>query len=148
MATAEQIENLLKQLKAAPPLDISQKFDMSTVGIRAILKILNESDGRITAGNISEKMNVSTARVAVLLKKMVAKGLIEKENDSEDGRVVVVKLSEYGKQTADKLKEDLYDLMGELIDGIGMEKMLEFAAISNEIHVFMSKKGEKQCSKF
>lgn len=139
MATQEQIETLLEQLKKAPPAECFQNFDISTAGIRAILKFLSETEETITAGKISEHMNVSTARVAVLLKKMAAKGLIEKENDSADGRVVIVKLSELGWQTAHKLTADLYAHMGEIIDKIGFEKMLEFAAISQEIRSVVTK---------
>lgn len=138
MATDEQIELLLEKLKKAPPSEIFQNVDMSSAGIRAILKILNETDVQITAGKISEYMNVSTARVAVLLKKMVAKGLIEKQQDSSDKRIVVVKLSEHGKQVANMFKDSLYSRIGELIDKIGMDKMLEFAEISNEIHSVMT----------
>lgn len=137
MATNEQIEILLEKLKQAPPSEYFQKFDMNAAGIRAILKLLNETDSKVTAGKISERMNVSTARVAVLLRKMEAKGLIEKERDITDARVVVVKLSEHGKQVADKFKENVYTHISELIDKIGMEKMLEFAEISNEIHAVM-----------
>lgn len=137
MATEEQIEALLKQFKKAPPSECFHGFDISSAGVRAILKLLNETDSKVTAGKISECMNVSTARVAVLLKKMVAKGLIEKENDSTDGRVVVVKLSKHGKQVADDLKAELYGHISEMIDKVGMDKMLEFAAISNEIHSVM-----------
>lgn len=139
MATREQIETLLEQLKKAPPAECFQDFDISTAGIRAILKFLSETEETITAGKISEHMNVSTARVAVLLKKMAAKGLIEKENDSADGRVVIVKLSELGWQTAHNLTADLYAHMGEIIDKIGFEKMLEFAAISQEIRSVVTK---------
>ncbi len=138
MATNEEIETLLQKLKKAPPSECFQNFDMNTVGIRAILKMLSETDEKVTAGKISEKMNVSTARVAVLLKKMVAKGLIEKENDEADGRVVLVKLSESGKQAANDLKKDMYTKIGNVIDKIGMERMLEFAAISKEIHSVIS----------
>lgn len=137
MATNEQIEILLEKFKKAPPSECFQNSDMNTAGIRAILKLLNETDERITAGKIREYMKVSTARVAVLLKKMVAKGLIERENDLTDGRIVVVKLSADGKQLADRLKEDLYIHIGDMIDKVGMERMLEFAAISNEIHAVM-----------
>lgn len=145
MATKEQIEILLEQLKKAPPSECFQNCDMNAAGIRAILKILNKTDDKITAGKISEYMQVSTARVAVLLRKMVAKGYIEKEADSVDGRVVVVRLSEYGRQTAEKLKENLYHNMGEMIDKIGMERMLEFATISKEIHSLMKEnKYEKE----
>ncbi len=137
MATSEEIELLFEQLKKAPPSECFQNFDRNTAGIRAILKLLSEADSKVTAGKISECMQVSTARVAVLLKKMVAKGLIEKESDSADGRVVVVKLSEHGRQTAEKVKEDLYRHLGEMIDRVGMERMLEFAEISKEIHSVM-----------
>lgn len=139
MATTEQIETLMEQLKKAPPAECFQNFDMSTAGIRAILKILNEADSKVTAGDLSKHIKVSTARIAVLLKKMEAKGLIEKEHDSADGRVVVVKLSNQGKELADKFKENLYVHIGEMIDKIGMERMLEFAAVSNEIQSLMKK---------
>lgn len=139
MATKEQIETLLEQLKKAPPSEHFQNIDKNSAGIRAILVYLDETEDKITPGKISEHMKVSTARVAVLLKKMVAKGFIEKENDSTDGRIVVVKLSEHGKQTAVKLKDNLYSHIGEMIDRVGMERMLEFAAISNEIHSVMKK---------
>ncbi|MBE6642614.1 MAG: MarR family transcriptional regulator [Ruminococcaceae bacterium] len=134
MATGEQIEVLLELMRKAPPSEQFQNIDKNTMGIRAILKYLYETDGRVTAGKISEHMKVSTARVAVLLKKMVAKGLIERESDSEDGRIVVVRLSEYGRQSAYRLRENIYKTMGEIIDRVGMDRMLEFAEISNEIH--------------
>lgn len=133
MATQEQIERLLEQLEKAPPSQQFENIDKNTAGIRAILKYLNETTETVTAGKISEHMNVSTARVAVLLKKMVAKGLIEKTNDPVDARVVVVKLSEQGKKTAEKVKKSIHAQIGTMIDKIGMERMLEFAAISKEL---------------
>ena len=139
MATREQIELLLEQLEKAPPSEHFQNIDRNTAGIRAILKFLSEADERVTAGNVSEHIKVSTARVAVLLKKMEAKGLIEKRKDPEDGRIVVVKLSAQGRETAEILRENMYDHIGEMIDKVGIEKLLEFAAISYEIHSVMEK---------
>lgn len=137
MATKEQIETLLEQLKKAPPSEHFQNIDRNVAGMRAILEFLSQTDEKVTAGKISEHMRVSTARVTVLLKKMVAKGLIEKENDPSDARVVVVKLSEQGKRAADKVREAILGQIGAMIDKVGIERMLEFAAISNEIHSVM-----------
>ena len=139
MATREQIENLLERLNEAPPSAHFKHLDQNTVGIQAILKYLCETDERVTAGKISGHMKVSTARVAVLLKKMAAKGLIEKDQDPSDGRIVVVKLTEQGRQTAEAFRENIYRTTGEMIDRVGMDRMLEFAAISKEIHSIMSK---------
>lgn len=137
MAAREQIEILLKELEKAPPSEHFQSIDKNVAGIRAILKYLNMTEDKVTAGKISEHMGVSTARVAVLLKKMTAKGLIEKEADPTDARLVVVKLSEQGKETAQRIQASIHAQIGEMIDRVGMERMLEFAAISNEIHSVM-----------
>ena len=137
MASTEQIELLLEQLEKAPPSEHFRHIDRNAAGIYAILKYLSEVGEAVAAGKISEHMNVSTARVAVLLKKMEVKGLIEREKDPEDGRSVLVKLSEQGKESASAAREEMYKSIGEMIDKVGMERMLEFAAISNEIHSIM-----------
>lgn len=138
MSTHEQINTLLEQLEKAPPSEHFKNIDKNTVGVNAILKYLRETNETVTAGKISKHMNVSTARVAVLLKKMVANGLIEKIHDPADARIVVVKISEHGIETAEKIREKIYAQIGAMIDKIGMERMMEFAAISNEIHSAMS----------
>ena len=112
MATREQIEILLEQLEKAPPSEHFHHIDSNAVGIRAILKYLSETDEKVTAGKISEHIKVSTARVAVLLKKMEAKNLIEREQDLDDGRIVIIKLSEQGRQTAITAREEVYRSVG------------------------------------
>ena len=141
MATQEQIETLLEQLEKAPPSAHFQRIDKNAAGIQAILKYLSETDEQVTAGDISDHLNVSTARVAVLLKKMEAKGLIERGRDPVDGRVVLVRISECGRQTAKELRDDICRSLGEMIDRVGMDRMLEFAAISNEIHSIMNEQN-------
>lgn len=138
MATQEQIETLLTEFRKAPPSDCFQHIDMISAGFRAILQYLyNSTDTTVTAGKISEHMNVSTARVAVLLKKMAAKGLIEKKRDPTDARLVVVKLSEHGLQLAEEMHTNLFTQIGNMIDKVGMERMMEFAAIANELRSSM-----------
>lgn len=137
MATQKQIETLLEELRKASPAEYFQKIDKGSVGIRAILKYLNEISDHATAGEISKVLGVSTARVAVLLKKMVNRGLLEKQGDPSDGRLVVVRLSQSGIETAERFRNELYTQLGNLIDEIGMERMLEFVAISNEIRYAM-----------
>lgn len=142
MATQKQVEALLAVMHKAPPSEKYQKMDRSSMGIRAILKYLSRENQRATAGEISKTLGVSTARVAVLLKKMVAKGLLEKQSDPADGRLVVVSLSQHGKDAAEQFQREIYTLIGSLIDEIGLERMLEFAAISNEIHEVIKRTEE------
>ena len=78
MATDKQILNMLKQMTSAHPAELFKHMDDTRAGIGAVLKLLYTADAPITAGMISERLNVSTARVAVVLKKMDAKGLFTK----------------------------------------------------------------------
>ena len=75
MATPEQIASILSQLVALHPADCFKPIDTANAGLGAVLRLLYLADQPVTAGTISEKLHVSTARVAVLLKKLVAKGL-------------------------------------------------------------------------
>ena len=96
MATPEQIASILSQLVALHPADCFKPIDAANAGLGAVLRLLYLADQPVTAGTISEKLHVSTARVAVLLKKLVAKGLVTKGRDPVDARVTVVALTPLG----------------------------------------------------
>ena len=133
MATKEQIESVLEKLEKSHPVDFFKKVNEIQMGIGAVLRLLYESNEVVTAGKISDVLNISTARVAVLLKKMVVKGLITKEQSITDARVTVVKLTEVGEETVFKMRDEMFEQMGRVIDAIGEERILEFLAISSEI---------------
>lgn len=133
MATAEQIEKIVNMLQATHPKELFQTIDETQVGIGAVLRFLYESEETVTAGQIAEYMHVSTARVAVLLKKMVAKDLIVKESNSNDARVTMVRLSEHGSEAVASMRSQIYAQLGTVIDKVGMDRMLEFVSISQDI---------------
>ena len=125
---------VLEKMEKAHPVDFFKRVNETQAGIGAVLRVLYKStDGTVTAGKISDMLNVSTARVAVLLKKMAANGLITKEQDLMDGRVTVVKLTELGEKTVAQMRNEMFVQMGHVIDVVGMERILDFIAISNEI---------------
>lgn len=145
MATQEQIDIILKAFKKAPPAQILQRIDVSAAGIRAILIYLAEVDQTVTAGMISEHMHVSTARVAVLLKKLEARGLIEKERDPQDARRVMVKLSAQGREHMDRVFERIRQNIEIIIDTIGAERLMTFVEISGEIQSIIIPPDEIDC---
>ncbi len=135
MATKEQVERMIDQWEKAFPIDFCRRVNETQAGIRAVMLLLYESDGTVTAGNISTQLNISTARVAVLLKKMVAKGLITKKQGITDGRVTVVKLTALGEQTISEMQADRYAQVSNIIDAVGEERLQIFIKIANEIRV-------------
>lgn len=137
MATREEIEKIALLLDESHPEKLMKKRNETRAGIGAVLRFLSQSDKPMTAGAISRSMNVSTARVAVLLNKMEAKGFIRRTTGTEDARTVVVSLTALGTQTVQKLRESLYQDIGVLIDTIGMDRLVEYATISREIRAVM-----------
>lgn len=138
MATQAQIEAMLHKLEQFHPTAFFKRMDETQAGIGAVLRLLDESNETVTAGKISDILNISTARVAVLLKKMVARGLITKEHDVSDARVTIVKLTPLGKQLIFKMRQDLYQQMGRIIDQIGEKRLLEFIDTFHEIRKIVS----------
>lgn len=133
MATREQIETILVLVHDTHPATFFKRIDDTSAGISAVLRFLYEADGEVTSGQISSSMNVSTARMAVLLKKMDAKGLICKETGAADARTTVVRLSGFGRETVEKIHADMYRQVGCVIDKIGMERLIEFTTVAREI---------------
>ena len=134
MATSEQIERILAELRASHPKELYQTMNEDQAGAGAVMRLLHESGETVTAGKIADFMGGSTARVAVLLKKMAARGLIVKETDPQDARVTIVRLSEKGRQSVEAIHTQLCSQIGNVIDKVGMERMLEFVSISRQIH--------------
>ena len=87
----------------------------------------------MTSGKIAKELHGSTARMAVLLKKLEAKGLIIREPGVKDARTTVVRLSDQGWQKVEAVQHEVYQVLGTLIDEIGMERMLTFAETAKEI---------------
>ncbi len=140
MATQEQIEYIVRELPKAHPANFFKVFNDSNTGIGFAIKLLYSAEGnRLSAGAISEAMGVSTARVAVLLKKMESKGLITRESDRADARVTVVCLSEAGKTAAEQMQENMLEHISYVIDQVGMEKLLQFIELSVEVKMAMAK---------
>lgn len=133
MATREQIIFIMKKMGELHSQRRISDFNETQEGIGAVMRLLNDTDGEITAGRISEELGISTARVAALLKKMEAKNLIIREHCKADKRVTVVRLTQNGKDLIKKIKEQMYRKANELIDTIGEKRLMEFIETSEQI---------------
>ncbi len=62
------------------PKSFYNDLDAAKKGVTFILGYLVMSDSEVIAGDLSRKLNVSSARIAALLKKMEQGGLITRHN--------------------------------------------------------------------
>lgn len=139
MATKDEINFILSTLSSSRPEVFFKKISATDAGIGMVLKILQGSSEPVCAGEISKKMNVSTARVASLLNKMTSRGLIERQPHPKDKRITIVVLTEKGKGACAEIEDGVYSLVSSLIDELGMEKLLQFTELSKEIRQAVGK---------
>lgn len=133
MATQEQISLVVQALEQVRPEPLLSGIHATHAGMGAVMRLLSQSEGPLTPGAISARLQVSTARVAALLKKMDAKGLILRHSDAGDGRVTHVRLSTLGQSEDQKLHDDLWHNTGQAIDQLGLERLLAFAQTARQL---------------
>ena len=98
--------------------------------------VLWEKDG-IPVGEICEKLMLDNGTVSPLLKKMENAGYITRSRSAEDDRVVVITLTEQGREMQERAK-DIPEKVGECID-LPPEKAMKLYELLYEL---LGKKGE------
>ncbi len=133
MASDGQIKWMFHKMAESHPIEVFKYMDEVKAGIGAVLRLLYEADEPLSAGTISSKLGISTARVAVLLKKMTQKGMIIKQQSPNDARVTMVELTAAGRANIERMKNELFAQMGLIIDKVGEERLKEYFEIGEEI---------------
>ena len=147
MASDKEVIALLQEFSSIHPLEFLQKLDVQSMGISNVLCFLMYADHEVTAGEISDYMNVSTARVAVLLKKMSDKGLIEKHADPSDARRVMVAITDSGKELFEKQQREILLYSGAVVDHFGVDKIKEFIESCRQIREIVDKVEQQEIQK-
>lgn len=133
MATQEQIQRVLSLMKETVPGPLCRRIDESSSGAAAVMGCLYHTGQTQTAGQLSARCHVSTARMAVLLKKMEGRGLITRFPGEKDARTVEIALTPRGLAEAQAIGQELERQVGILIDRIGEDRLTAFAQVAREI---------------
>ena len=83
---------------------------------------------------LSEKLKVSTARIASVLNSLEAKKLIKRKIGTDDKRKVVVEITTEGKEIIKKYQEEVVNKVSYIISKIGQEKAKQYFDIMLEIN--------------
>lgn len=73
-------------------------IDDGSRGMFLILRILNDSEGEVVAGDLAKCACVSTARIATALNTLEKKGYVTREKSAEDARKVVIHMTNEGRE--------------------------------------------------
>lgn len=133
MVAREQALDILNKLRKNKPAKFFNRIDETSAGMNFILAFLSESNCDVYASTIADKMQISRARVAVLIQKLISKGLIEKSSSNSDARIEVIKLTTKGFDEINKFKERMISDIVKLIEEVGIEEIHKFLDTSAKI---------------
>lgn len=84
------------------------------------------SDGDKTVTELANLINVSTARMAVIINNLEKQGKVERLNDPTDKRITKVHLTSKGNETIDCVREFLREKVEKAIKILGEEEFDRF----------------------
>ena len=141
MSTKKQAIEIFEKLKQNKPSEFFDEMNTLNSGMRFILICLYDAKSEIYASTLSEKMKISRARVAILLKKLLAKNFITKQMSPTDSRKEVLKITPMGINAVEEGKKQIINHIEVLIDNIGIEKLNAFIDIASEIQAVVKNKN-------
>ena len=119
-------------------LGVGELADRMTMGELGALRLLLQNDDGAHPKELSERLGVSTARVAALLVRLEGQGLLVRSPDATDNRQTVVTLTEQG---ADRIRERWDQALGriaDLLSRLGPEDAAAYVRIQKRLASYMA----------
>ena len=92
-------------------------------------------------------MGMEPTSLSRLLKSMEDKGAISREKNIDDGRSVIIKLTEFGKEMRELSKESVYQFNNKVREFITEEELKSFFKVTSTINKLIADKMIYQKSK-
>lgn len=127
---AEKVIDMQELLHPAP---VTRKLSVFDKGALFALNYLMMHKTAVHPKELSQKMAVSTARVAALLKHMEEEGLVVRNPDPNDNRKIIVSLTSQGEQLIKNKREEVVDIMAQTLEELGPEEAQTYLRIQMKI---------------
>ena len=119
IGNAELTEELVRLLDEYPREARDNRFSSTLRGEMAVMRLLHNSRQKMTAGELSSRLDMTTSRIAAVLGSLQKKGLLERESDEEDRRRVMVSLTEAGDRLCEKRKRHFMSKISKMLAILG-----------------------------
>jgi len=138
----EQILTIINKLKQNKPAKIFKKVsDDLDSGVRFVLMYLADSKGEVYASSISDAMNISRARVGILLNKMEDKGYIQKQASEKDARIEMINLTNKGLIRCNEIKNEIVKYISIIVEKVGYDELNHFLDTACKIKNILEEGG-------
>lgn len=133
MDYSELAEELIRLRAAMPRYQIERKMNDIGKGGTFALYYLSVHGNQAYPKQLSQGMTVSTARVAVILRKLEQQGLITRSVDVHDSRQIIVRLTEKGKEKVKQDRQELLEIMTKMLELLGPDDAQAYVRIQKKL---------------
>lgn len=109
-----------------------KKINDSMQGESFVLFYISDKEN-VTPSDISNEMNISSARIAATLKSLENKGFIKRRIDVEDRRRILIDITAEGKEQVAKHNEMVMNTITNMLKFLGEEDAKEFLRILKKL---------------
>lgn len=145
-----QISNLFRQVSSvySHTLNPAHKAAFGKITInqsKIISYIFSDSDKDIGIKTIAQNLMVSAAAASQAIDRLVEAGLIERKQDPQDRRAVMISVSNEGKKFLKSIQEESIELMGDIYKEIAPteEELIIFRKILSQMNMALEKRWQK-----
>lgn len=129
-ALANELLSIRAHLLQVPA---DQKLSKMLKGEMFVLNYLATHEQIVHPKELSEKMAVSTARIARLLNHMEEKKLVQRYTDKDDNRQVIVILTDTGRQEIYHMRAEVISYIYAMLENLGPEDAEAYIRIQKKI---------------
>lgn len=133
---AEMIFNELRNNTQISLDEMLSNFNKGEIGV---LSYLAFDENKVTSGTLSEKLNVTTPRIASILNSLENKGYIKRICDETDRRKSLVTITQKGNELAQNVKNKLLKKIILVIKEVDQKDVREYIRISTKIKDILNK---------
>lgn len=133
MASRAEVFEVMGKLHDCNSLEFFKMIDEIDSGMGYIMLKLYNAKDEVYAIDLSVDMQISRARVTMLLRKLISRGFVVKQRSKVDARKEIISITNKGRDEVNHIKQKVLNNVTKLIDSLGIDKVNQFLELSREI---------------
>lgn len=139
------IDEFLNKIQTYPKCSFDKVFGSINKGELGVLRYLEKVKEEISSGELSNILNVSTARVASILNSLENKKLISRKCDLIDKRKILINITDEGVLLTQKMRNEVSKRIEYLISKIGLDNFEEYLDLTIKVSEVINNYEEETC---
>ena len=133
MDYAELAVELIHKMRTFHKAKLQKYINENLQGEAFVLDFIARHGDHVLPGEISNEVEVSSARVAAALNSLEDKGLVTRQIDKNDRRKILVSLTKTGKESAEKSQQAMVEKVTNLLLQLGERDAKEYVRIMGRL---------------